>query len=62
MPRQKDLKRLVRARQRIRANHRLSARGRLSPDQRAAYNLALTEIIHIWQQRRAPRHELPAGD
>jgi GT2 family glycosyltransferase len=50
------------ARQRIRANHRLSARGRLSPDERAEYNLALTEIIHIWQQRRAPRHELPAGD
>lgn len=49
-------------RQRIRANHRLSARGRLSPDERAEFNLALNEIIHIWQQRRAPRRELPAGD
>jgi GT2 family glycosyltransferase len=55
---------LVRAgmRQRIRANHRLSARGRLSPDARAEFNLALNEIIHIWQQRRAPHRELPAGD
>ena len=49
-------------RQRIRANHRLSARGRLPADERAEFNLALTEIIHIWQQRRAPHRELPAGD
>lgn len=47
-------------RQRIRANHRLSARGRLPADQRAAFNLALTEIIRIWQQRRIPHRELPA--
>jgi N-acetylglucosaminyl-diphospho-decaprenol L-rhamnosyltransferase len=47
-------------RQRIRVNHRLSARGQLPPDQRAAFNLALTEIIHLWQQRRVPHRELPA--
>lgn len=49
-------------RRRIRANHRRSARGQLSPDERAEYNLALTEIIHIWQQRRAPRRELPSSE
>ena len=36
--------------------------GQLSPNARAEYNLALTEIIHIWQQKRAPRRELPNGE
>ena len=39
-------------RQRIRENHRRSQRGELSPDQRAELNLALTEVIRIWQRRR----------
>jgi GT2 family glycosyltransferase len=37
---------------RIRENHRRSHRGELDPDRRAELNRALTEVIHIWQQRR----------
>ncbi|MCC6187868.1 MAG: glycosyltransferase family 2 protein [Anaerolineales bacterium] len=39
-------------RRHIRANHRLSQRGQLTADERAAQNLALTEIIQVWQRRR----------
>ncbi|MBI4771689.1 MAG: glycosyltransferase family 2 protein [Chloroflexi bacterium] len=39
-------------RQRIRENHRRSQRGELAPDRRAELNLALNEIIRIWQGRR----------
>jgi N-acetylglucosaminyl-diphospho-decaprenol L-rhamnosyltransferase len=39
-------------RRRIRANYRLSQRGGLSADDRAALNLALTNIIEVWQRRR----------
>jgi N-acetylglucosaminyl-diphospho-decaprenol L-rhamnosyltransferase len=42
-------------RQRIRENHRRSQRGELDPDRRAELNQALTEVIHIWQQRRPGR-------
>lgn len=49
-------------RQRIRANHRRSARGQLAPDERAELNRALTESIHVWEQRRPPPRELPTGE
>jgi GT2 family glycosyltransferase len=39
-------------RQRIRANHRASQQGRLPPDQRAAANQRLTEVMDIWNGRR----------
>jgi GT2 family glycosyltransferase len=42
-------------RQRIRENHRRSQRGELDPDRRAELNQALTDVIHIWQQRRPTR-------
>jgi N-acetylglucosaminyl-diphospho-decaprenol L-rhamnosyltransferase len=41
-------------RQRIRANHRRSQRGQMSADARAAMNLALTDVIEVWQRRRPP--------
>ena len=41
-------------RQRIRANYRRSQRGQMSADERAAMNLALTDVINVWQRRRPP--------
>jgi N-acetylglucosaminyl-diphospho-decaprenol L-rhamnosyltransferase len=41
-------------RQRIRANHRRSQRGQISADERAVMNLALTDVIEVWQRRRPP--------
>jgi N-acetylglucosaminyl-diphospho-decaprenol L-rhamnosyltransferase len=41
-------------RQRIRANHRRSQRGQMTADERAAMNLALTEVIEVWQRHRPP--------
>ena len=41
-------------RRRIRENHRRSQRGELSPDRRAELNMALNEIIQVWQRRRPP--------
>jgi len=39
-------------RQRIRANHRASQTGALSPDERAAANLRLAEVMDVWNERR----------
>jgi GT2 family glycosyltransferase len=41
-------------RRQIRSNHRLSQRGRMAADERAAQNLALSEIIQVWRRRRPP--------
>ncbi len=41
-------------RARIRANHRRSQRGELDANARAQMNLALNEIIRVWQMRRPP--------
>ena len=41
-------------RRRIRANFRASQRGRLAAADRAEQNLALTDIIQVWQRRRPP--------
>ena len=41
-------------RRRIRANHRRSQRGEMPADERAAMNLALTDVIEVWQRRRPP--------
>jgi GT2 family glycosyltransferase len=38
----------------IRANHRRSQRGEMAADDRAAMNQAITEVMRIWRQRRAP--------
>jgi len=48
------LRRLVQLgmRARIRANHRRSQRGELDANTRAEMNLALNEIIRVWQMRR----------
>lgn len=42
---------------RIRANHRASQRGQLAPDQRAAQNQMLSEVLAVWQTRRRPPAE-----
>lgn len=39
-------------RQRIRANHRASQSGSLSPDERAAANQRLAEVMDVWNERR----------
>ena len=41
-------------RRQIRFNHRRSQRGEMPADERAAMNLALTEVIQAWQRRRPP--------
>jgi hypothetical protein len=41
-------------RRQIRLNHRRSQRGEMPADERAAMNLALTEVIQAWQRRRPP--------
>jgi len=41
-------------RRRIRANYRASQRGQMNADERAELNLALTDIIQVWQRRRPP--------
>jgi len=38
-------------RRRIRANHRATQRGHMPADERAELNLALTDIIQVWQRR-----------
>jgi GT2 family glycosyltransferase len=42
-------------RRQIRFNHRRSQRGEMPADERAAINLALTDVIQAWQRRRPPR-------
>ncbi len=49
-------------RRRIRANHRRSQRGQMSPDERAEMNQAITEVMRVWQQRRAPLPLRPAPE
>ncbi len=41
-------------RRRIRANYRANQRGQMNADERAELNLALTDIIQVWQRRRPP--------
>jgi len=41
-------------RQRIRSNYRRSQRGQMSSDERAAMNLALNDVINVWQRRHPP--------
>ena len=47
---------------RIRANHRRSQRGELDADARAEMNLALSEVIRVWQGRRPGLKRLEIGD